>query len=1049
MRTVLDKRRTWTCTGLLLALGLLMGVWTGTGICEDMVERPDPIAGKETEISLLSTRIEKIQKDIRFEEAWAKQLDAAREKLLQVRNANSELGQMIKLIGNAVSGGGVDSLIQEKIARVNRLLKPYFRVDGKGNLQWGMAIQLAGIQAQFVPGGMTALTPQAALTTLEEWRANNRAKLEANRSQVQDLQQHQRVLEVELRRLRTKFTANETEEAGGGIDDLRAQVKDLSQRLAQVEKLAAKYSAQAEEVETELHELKYELEFRQANAQQALYDADRFSESFSYCETVRLDFKIGYVTNLAARISMLVQELKAEFQRYREAGSTAKGMAEMMCENANRAREATLIEGGTLELWVKEASADLAELANRKKSLEQKLRPLGNTRAVLERQVKDLRSYEVHSAVCAAVASKLSECAKDMTRIREIQQIQKSMNMIQAALGQSRQWLSGLVEDVRTRLRHLSHNTGSDPEMGTRIEQLRERLQSVSDTLSKTGAAPVIPHVPSISCHRYDNYNLDAAGQRLPELQSALAAGNAALAEADGALLLVNDALAEGSLSQNLKRGQGCYDQLVKIADSMSPSVMFEDAADRAKALLDSYTNPIQHQKVAEDFCSQAREQWESMNTQVGRLEKVEKLVQGSLRAADGLADSCPEVKNPENIAKLYAKAKQFTVRMGADVVVMLRRDGMRIEEKLKLAAEARSDVLSEAASIHEKIEQLHQRMLPLAENVSRNDPAAAHVDNLRFTLRDARLLYGKIQKTPECQVPAGNGLIARAEKAYTGALTVLRGYESLPARAKACIEAGESHQDMHDEAMAAIEACDLEKASGLLQTLPDGPGKSSVQEAYDTAMDLQRELKELVNVRARKKFDACEYEVAMSLLERALDRAQCQSDRERIAKTLEATRKRLKEQKALKKLVNTEAREKFDEGDYDGALDLLKQALERARCQWERDKIAKSIKAVRNKQSKSQLSRSTSDEHSQVKAPGSCNDQGMKVLYSLIDPPPYSGISSICRDTSNRIWLQTGGGMEVIKQIVKGSNNSQTGCYDGSRVVTKSRTYDGRLCVP
>jgi beta-lactam-binding protein with PASTA domain len=78
---------------------------------------------------------------------------------------------------------------------------------------------------------------------------------------------------------------------------------------------------------------------------------------------------------------------------------------------------------------------------------------------------------------------------------------------------------------------------------------------------------------------------------------------------------------------------------------------------------------------------------------------------------------------------------------------------------------------------------------------------------------------------------------------------------------------------------------------------------------------------------------------------------------------------------------------------------------------------------------------------------PGSCNDQGMTLTYCLRNPPPYGGSTFICNDSSGRSWLQTEANMHLIQSLVRGQLNRQTGCHDGSSVVTPSRTFPGSLC--
>ncbi len=77
-----------------------------------------------------------------------------------------------------------------------------------------------------------------------------------------------------------------------------------------------------------------------------------------------------------------------------------------------------------------------------------------------------------------------------------------------------------------------------------------------------------------------------------------------------------------------------------------------------------------------------------------------------------------------------------------------------------------------------------------------------------------------------------------------------------------------------------------------------------------------------------------------------------------------------------------------------------------------------------------------------------SCPGPGMTVIHKLVNPPPYTGYSVICRDSSGKLWMQ-GANAAPVTSIVKEQWNNQTGCYDRSRVVTPSGTLAGRLCKP
>jgi hypothetical protein len=86
---------------------------------------------------------------------------------------------------------------------------------------------------------------------------------------------------------------------------------------------------------------------------------------------------------------------------------------------------------------------------------------------------------------------------------------------------------------------------------------------------------------------------------------------------------------------------------------------------------------------------------------------------------------------------------------------------------------------------------------------------------------------------------------------------------------------------------------------------------------------------------------------------------------------------------------------------------------------------------------------------NNQRQPPGSCNDPGMTVVHKLIDPPPYAGVSRICRDSSGGLWFQTPNRLIAIINLRKGPQNRNTGCYDDSQIQTSVRNYGGRLCGP
>ena len=82
-----------------------------------------------------------------------------------------------------------------------------------------------------------------------------------------------------------------------------------------------------------------------------------------------------------------------------------------------------------------------------------------------------------------------------------------------------------------------------------------------------------------------------------------------------------------------------------------------------------------------------------------------------------------------------------------------------------------------------------------------------------------------------------------------------------------------------------------------------------------------------------------------------------------------------------------------------------------------------------------------------QQQPPGSCNDPGMRIVYKLIDPPPWSGVTFLCRDSSGGLWHQTASRMTAVSNIQMGTKERNVNCYWGSKIHTRERVIEGRLC--
>jgi len=137
----------------------------------------------------LNRQINSIEHKISFETVWDEKLRKAQQKLELLRDADSDLGRLFRAAVNALTRGESEQAIGDEITQVNTQLKPFFKIDNKGNLTLGSALQMLGIQTQFTIPGMTLLTPESLLTIIVGWQKNNRAAMLANQATLTRLQQ--------------------------------------------------------------------------------------------------------------------------------------------------------------------------------------------------------------------------------------------------------------------------------------------------------------------------------------------------------------------------------------------------------------------------------------------------------------------------------------------------------------------------------------------------------------------------------------------------------------------------------------------------------------------------------------------------------------------------------------------------------------------------------------------------------------------------------------------------------------------------------------------
>ena len=154
--------------------------------------------------------------------------------------------------------------------------------------------------------------------------------------------------------------------------------------------------------------------------------------------------------------------------------------------------------------------------------------------------------------------------------------------------------------------------------------------------------------------------------------------------------------------------------------------------------------------------------------------------------------------------------------------------------------------------------------------------------------------------------------------------------------------------QDLYGDAKAALQSCGFEKARSLIDQIPDGPQKTELEREYQVSMELEDNLKAMVN-QARNDYKSCNYDEALAILNKALSQAKCSKHIESIQNKITMAEKRKAYEETTKRL-HEEAKSLYKRKDYDGALAKLQQAYNHTKCDRYKDSLSNMIATVRGK---------------------------------------------------------------------------------------------------
>ena len=293
-------------------------------------------------------KIQKIEDNIKFEKGWDEKLSKAKDNLKNIKLANTTVGAAIRFLVDAYENGESEAAIKEKLKDANILLAPYFKVDGKGNLQWGAALEMIGIQRQFIPGDMTALTPEGAESIVNEFQQKNKAAKAENETELGKLK-------IELKQLQDEEAKKQTESQNTLKDaqkQLKALIDKLNEKIAVIrglEKLKEKYD------ETEL-----ELKFNLATIQKAENEAEKGNRTWT---AVIADMELisKYRSEIREKNAAL-KEKTAELEKRNSSKIASRAVAKI-CDYSARTSSEPLPSADEVSSWKNESERLISEAA--------------------------------------------------------------------------------------------------------------------------------------------------------------------------------------------------------------------------------------------------------------------------------------------------------------------------------------------------------------------------------------------------------------------------------------------------------------------------------------------------------------------------------------------------------------------------------------------------------------------------------------------------------------------------------------------------------------
>ncbi|MFC2157874.1 hypothetical protein ACFLT9_08560 [Acidobacteriota bacterium] len=740
------------------------------------------------------------------------------------------------------------------------------------------------------------MTPETAQTILNEWRQSNLEYMEKNERELPTLLGKQNTLQTELDELKEQ-EKKLTTEVPSPEGNFRGELDDLNRRLIQLEKNTIpglqKFSSKFGDVE-------FDMKLHIAAVLSAEKVTARGMELVLKLKNIKMPTKdIDEAKSITEKVKTDTAELIKANRTHTNAANNASDSYNKICDYASRLSsqppppadeiaawkvESDDLMAKTLRSLRTEADNAVGKFLNLNLETNNLKQVLAALEAFLVRKGELINDYEELKKIRA----KLVEAEKDITGANE------RLADLKAIVASAKSLLSESViydeiSNLRSRIKKLIEiSSGKHKQYEEEAVRMQGRISAAERNVERaweilSTALPRTPELGRESRELLDilrNSNTGPVSEEIFEkLDSAISEGRRALSGTEKPLS-ESERLTSIRIPAILKKGGRCLEEITmastqtETGDTNRPPTIrdLENAKNSILPYGESLKAANAKLTAAEVLCDSISDFIASMEGQVDKIEKAEKMVDGTIRSAIALAAKCPDVNNPENIKILYEQAEQLAGKIGADIVLLIG-DRSKVREKIAESESLRSEAIGEAEAAMKEINTLYNSTQPIANRLS--PIGTSYWSDIVSIQKEAQTLYNGIKGSSQCNVKSPDSLVARAENAYAGALIFIGANSNLLELAEQCKLMVKEQKNLDGDIEAALNSCDFRKARDLIDQLQPGTKRTEFEQRYQDSIGLEKRIDNLIN-QAKDKYEEHSYQAALSILNGALSEAEC-----------------------------------------------------------------------------------------------------------------------------------------------------------------------------